>query len=262
MIAPGNPHTTCATSSRLSTPQRKWNHKFVRGRIKAMPKTFRPCSIFLLLTILLLNQLALAQSAQTLTVRDIMAEPSIAGMRPEGERLSPDGDWVAYLWSAAGREPRDLYLVPSSGREAKLLVHAVDTPQEVRPSRTEERDEARTSERREERVMQRDSSQQARDQSVSGIDWSPDSRRLLFSKMSDLFIINRDGSGLRRLTRTSAAEGGARWLSDSRRILYQSGGNLFVIDADQTALIQLTREGGAAAGGRGDAGSQTSGAQS
>jgi Tol biopolymer transport system component len=34
--------------------------------------------------------------AQNLTVRDIMREPHLAGMRPESQRLSPDGDWVAY----------------------------------------------------------------------------------------------------------------------------------------------------------------------
>src|SRR2546423_777313 len=225
-----------------------------------MQKTFRACPK-ILLAFLIFTQFALAQNAGVLTVRDIMAEPSIAGMRPEGEKLSPDGEWVAYLWSAGGREPRDLYMVSTRGGEPKILAHAVDTPQEVRPSRTETHDEARTTERREERVMQRDAAQLAREQSVSGIDWSPDSRRLLFSKMNDLYIINRDGTNLRRLTRTAAAEGGARWLSDSRRILYQSGGNLFVVDADQTALVQLTREGGATAGSRSDASAQGSGAQ-
>ncbi|HMF56280.1 MAG TPA: alpha/beta fold hydrolase [Pyrinomonadaceae bacterium] len=214
-----------------------------------MSKTFRTSSI-IVLAFLVFSQLSFAQGTATLTVRDIMAEPSIAGMRPEGEKLSPDGEWVAYLWSATGREPRDLYLVSTRGNEPKILVHAVDTPQETRPSGTETQDEARTTERREERVMQRDAAQTAREQSVSGIDWSPDSRRLLFSKTNDLYIVNRDGTGLRRLTRTAAAESGARWLQDSHRILYQSGGNLFVVNVDETALVQLTREGGAAAGGR------------
>jgi dipeptidyl aminopeptidase/acylaminoacyl peptidase len=201
---------------------------------------------------LLINQsaIAFAQSSAALTVRDIMAEPSIAGMRAEGEKVSPDGRAVAYLWSAAGREPRDLYVVSTGGGESKLLVRAVDKPQETRPESETVRDEARTGERREERVMQRDGAQQAREQSVSGIEWSPNSKRLLFSKGGDLYIVASDGaSAPRRLTSTSAVESGARWLADSRRILYQTGGHLFVFDVDQAAIIQLTREGSSSGGG-------------
>ncbi|HEX8775760.1 MAG TPA: alpha/beta fold hydrolase [Pyrinomonadaceae bacterium] len=213
-----------------------------------MTKKTRTPLIFAI-TILVINQFvfALGQGTATTTptVRDIMAEPSIAGMRAEGEKLSPDGRAAAYLWSAAGREPRDLYIVSTEGGEPKLLVRAVDKPQETRPESAATRDEARTGERREERTMQRDAAQQAREQSVSGIEWSPDSKRLLFSKSGDLYIVASDGaSAPRRLTSTAAVEGGARWLSDSRRILYQSGGHLFIIDVDQAAIIQLTREGG------------------
>jgi dipeptidyl aminopeptidase/acylaminoacyl peptidase len=205
----------------------------------------------LALTVLLITQTATAFAQSTaLTVRDIMAEPSIAGMRVEGEKLSPDGSAAAYLWSTTGREPRDLYVVSTAGGESKLLVRAVDKPQETRPESEPARDEARTGERREERVMQRDAAQQAREQSVSGIEWSPDGRRLLFSKAGDLYIVASDGSSApRRLTGTAAVEGGARWLSDSRRILYQTSGHLFVLNVDEAAIIQLTREGGGAASG-------------
>ncbi|MBA3805570.1 MAG: S9 family peptidase [Acidobacteria bacterium] len=202
---------------------------------------------------------AFAQKPATLTVRDIMAEPSIAGMRAEGEKISMDGRAVAFLWSAAGREPRDLYVVSTGGGEPRLLARAVDKPQETRPESGATRDEARTGERREERVMQRDAAQQAREQSVSGIEWSADGRRLLFSKSGDLYTVASDGSSPpRRLTSTAAIEGGARWLADSRRILYQSSGNLFVLDVDQTAIIQLTREGSSSSSGNANA-QQTSG---
>src|SRR5215210_7782485 len=124
----------------------------------------------LALAFLLIHQsaaIAFSQSPAALTVRDIMAEPSIAGMRAEGEKVSPDGRAAAYLWSASGREPRDLYIVSTEGGEPRLLVRAVDKPQETRPDSAATRDEARTGERREERTMQRDAAQQAREQSVS-----------------------------------------------------------------------------------------------
>src|SRR5215213_2301254 len=75
--------------------------------------------------------------AQTLTVHDIMAEPSIAGMRAEGEKLSPDGTKVIYLWNAEGKLPRDLYLVPTSGGPSNIILRISDLPA---PSRTPEKE--------------------------------------------------------------------------------------------------------------------------
>lgn len=223
---------------------------------------------FLALILLLAQSLLLTAQSQSapLTVRDIMTEPSIAGMRPEGKKLSPDGKRVAYLWSQTGREPRDLYLVETSGRSKPfLLVRAVDKPKEARADKTKTEDEAGASERKEERVMQRDAAQQAREQSISGIEWSPNSRLLLFSKSGDLYMYQPDNSDnaytAQRLTRTVAIEGGAQWLADSRRILYQSGGSLFVMDAFQPSLVQLTREGGASAARRSEDGSSSNAQQ-
>ncbi|MFN2453516.1 MAG: prolyl oligopeptidase family serine peptidase [Pyrinomonadaceae bacterium] len=212
----------------------------------------------------------LGSNADALTVRDIMAEPSIAGMRPEGEKVSPDGALAAFLWSERGREPRDLYVVRTSGSERpKLLVRAVDKPQDARSDATTTtgitsttRDEARTGgERKEERVMQRDAAQTAREQTVSGIEWSPDSKRLLFSRNGDLYIVGINGSSIvpRRLTRTVAPEIAARWLADNQRILYQSAGNLYTLDVDHASLVQLTREG--SGGNSSSGGAQQTGGQ-
>jgi dipeptidyl aminopeptidase/acylaminoacyl peptidase len=217
-----------------------------------MPKALSAFFV-LALAILLVNQFspAVAQSPASLTVREIMGEPSIAGMRAEGEKLAPNGEWVAYVWSAAGLEPRDLYVVSTRGGErARLMARAVDEPQEGSRDATGKQDEARADERKEERVMRRDAAQEAREQSVSGIEWSPDSRRVLFSKRGDLYVLNMGDAmpAPRRLMSTVAKESGAQWLADSRRILYQSGEDLYVVDVDQTSVTQLTRDGGEAAG--------------
>src|SRR5687767_15073882 len=67
---------------------------------------------------------SLSALPQNLTVRDIMREPSIAGMRPDSESLSPDGKTVIFSWNAEGKEPRNLYIVPASGGEPRILINA------------------------------------------------------------------------------------------------------------------------------------------
>jgi dipeptidyl-peptidase-4 len=231
-----------------------------------MLKILRARSAFTL-AVLLINQCApsFAQSPQSLTVREIMSEPSIAGMRAEGKKLAPNGERAAYLWSATGREPRDLYVVGTRGDEKPgLLARAVDAPEASSSSGKGMRDESGTTGRNGERDVERNAAQQAREQSVGGVEWSPDSRRLLFSKSGDLYVVKdeRAAAGARRLTRTEAKEKEAHWLADSRRILYQSGEDLFVIDADQSGIVQLTRNnnssGRAADEKRGGDGSQQS----
>src|SRR5436190_19100747 len=76
-------------------------------------------------------------TAQNLTVREIMSEPSIAGMRVEGEKLSPDGTKVVYLWNAQGKMPRDLYLVSTTGGDASKILSPSDLPPPSRPPEKE-----------------------------------------------------------------------------------------------------------------------------
>lgn len=94
-----------------------------------------PFSVHFLIVVLLTAVLAI--SAQNLTIRDIMAEPSIAGMRVEGEKLSPDGTKVVFLWNAAGKMPRDLYLVSTSGGTPSVILRTSDLPVPTRTPQQE-----------------------------------------------------------------------------------------------------------------------------
>src|SRR4029079_15896228 len=119
-------------------------------------------------------------SAQNLTVSQIMAEPSIAGMRVEGEKLSPDGSKVIYLWNAEGKMPRDLYLVSTSGGASQKILSISDLPL---PSRTPEKENRLNS-----GVNLRDQFVKDRENPLGNFEWSPDSKELVFSYGGDLYV--------------------------------------------------------------------------
>jgi Tol biopolymer transport system component len=84
----------------------------------------------------------------------------------------------------------------------------------------------------------------------SGPVWSPDGKKIAFRSgregSGEIYVVNADGSGLRRLTRNPASDGGPMWSPDGRKILFQRfrGGNsdIYVMNADGGGQRNLTPE--------------------
>ncbi len=190
--------------------------------------SFRALSLFVLLV-----SLAAMASAQTLTVPQIMAEPSIAGMRVEGEKLSPDGRSVIYLWNAEGKLPRDLYLSSTDRADGKIILRVSDLP--APPPRTDKENKLDYG------LTVRDDFVKSRENALGNFEWSPDSKKLLFSQSGDLYVLTLGTTTPKRYTKTQSAEFGARFI-DSDRIIYQQGGNLFVLNIADATTVQLTKE--------------------
>ena len=167
--------------------------------------------------------------AQNLTVREIMREPSIAGMRPEPEKLSPNGKSVVFSWNADGVEPRNLYIVDSDGKNSRILVNA-EQNYETRNAPPESKLNYG--------LNVRDDFAKAREKNLGGVEFSPNSKRILFLQNSDIYVLDLDSQNAkpRRITRTQSSESGARWL-DNDSILYSSGGNYFVLNLREASLI-------------------------
>lgn len=178
--------------------------------------------------------LVLSANAQNLTVKDIMREPSLAGMRPEAERLSPDGKYVVYAWNAEGHEPRNLYIVESDGKNPRILVNAEQNfePRTLPPESKLDYG-----------LLVRDDFVKAREKNLGGVEFSPDSKRILFLQNTDIYVLDLDNKDAkaRRITRTQSVEAGARWLTNDA-ILYASSGNYFVLNLKETSLVQVTKE--------------------
>ena len=78
---------------------------------------------------------------------------------------------------------------------------------------------------------------------ASGGRWSPDGSRILFASDREgnleLFVMNADGSQLRRLTDTPGNEVHPVWSPDGTRIATSSGGSLQVMNADGSGAITI-----------------------
>ena len=76
--------------------------------------------------------------------------------------------------------------------------------------------------------------------------WAPDGRRIAFavydvnkSKRSAVYVVNRDGSGLRRITQWTLATGQPAWSPDGEWIAFNKEGGLFLVRPDGSGLQQL-----------------------
>ncbi len=167
-----------------------------------------------------------------------MAEPSITGMRVEGEKLSPDGTKVVFLWNSEGRYPRDIYIVPTDGSAKPSVLLKQSTLPVPQPSPTPENKLTYG-------LVVRDQFVKDREGAIGGLEWSPDSKRIIFTQNGDLFLLAIGDAKPRRLTKTQAAEFNARFVDDNR-VLYQQSGNLFVLNLSDASTIQLTKEADAA----------------
>ena len=90
----------------------------------------------------------------------------------------------------------------------------------------------------------------------TGPDFSPDGKKIVFQSnrndpnpdddtdIWDLYVMNVDGSGVKRLTKRPSSDITPSWSPDGRRIAYASGGSeksaIYVMNADGSGVTQLT----------------------
>jgi hypothetical protein len=139
------------------------------------------CSVFICLLFVSIS------FAQNLTVREIMAEPSIAGMRPASEKLSPDGSKVVFLWNAEGGMPLDIYMSSTSRAAPVRILSQRDLPPP--PPRTEPEPKLTYG------LTVRDDFVKERENAIGSLEWSPDSKKILFTQNGDLYILYVENLG-------------------------------------------------------------------
>jgi dipeptidyl aminopeptidase/acylaminoacyl peptidase len=159
-----------------------------------------------------------SQAFELSDVRAIFQQPLVDGTRPSAGKISPDDAWVAYFWNEEGYpRPLNLYVAPAGGgAPRKLTSFTSRVPESFKPVTWP--------------------------LSSPGVfvEFSPDSRRVLFGYDQDLYVAAVDGSALERLTRTNAGESEAIWAPDGKSIVYASGGALYRMSYPGPGIYQLT----------------------
>jgi TolB protein len=79
---------------------------------------------------------------------------------------------------------------------------------------------------------------------VSEPTWSPDGSKIAFSSENDIYVMNADGSGKKRVARIDGIEDDPTWSPDGRQIAFRHNSDISVVDVDGGKARQLATPGG------------------
>ncbi len=168
-----------------------------------------------------------AQAAPQLTIEDIYADGGLLGRPPESIKWAPDGSRLAFVQRDDSGEKGALYYVDADNPKPAVLV-AREKLASLAPPISAIKDE------RQKDAMQR--------YSVAAYHWSPDSKKLLFDSMGQLWLYSlANGTGV-QLTSSNDSSDDPKFSPDGSRIAYIRKHNLFVRDVSGGREDALTRD--------------------
>ena len=170
---------------------------------------------------------AQTQAPSELTIEAIYAEGGLLGRPPESVKWAPDGSRVAFVQRDDSGEKGALYYVDANNPKPAVLV-ASEKLGSLAPPISNIKDE------RQKEAAQR--------YSVAAYHWSPDSKKLLFDSLGQLWLYSLDtGTGV-QVTSSNDASVDPKFSPDGSRIAYVRKHNLYVRDISGGHEDALTRD--------------------
>ena len=193
-------------------------------------------NILLASTVLVASLSPLAAAAQEapasaiLTPERVFSDPSLSGPVARGVSLSPDGELVAFLRSREDDvDVLDLWAAPTGEGEPFKLIDARALVPDAG-----ELSEAEKARRERMRISQR---------GVVEYSWDEQGRYILAPLEGDVFLAERDGGAVRRLTETEADEIDAKVSPDGNFVSWVRDQDLVVYDLASGRETGITTDG-------------------
>jgi dipeptidyl-peptidase-4 len=169
-----------------------------------------------------------AQGQKELTIEDIFKPGGILGRGPENVKWSPDGTKVSFVQRDDSGEHGELYYVDVATGKSAVLVASGKLAALAPPT------SAIKDERKKEAATR---------YSIAAYHWSPDSKKLLFDSMGQLWLYNLDTGTAVQLTSSNDESADPKFSPDGDRVSYIRKHNLYVRPVAGGNERQLTKDG-------------------
>jgi len=144
--------------------------------------------------------------------------PDTYGRRPLQQAWSPDGRRLLYLWDAdRSADAKALWSFDAGTGRTEIVARLADLAEK--------------------------GGEKGKDFELGAYSWSPSGDALLLVSKGDLYLLPLQSRKLRRLTRTEAEEEDARFSPDGRRVAFSRSLDLYVLDVASGQETRLTRDG-------------------
>ncbi len=179
-----------------------------------------------LLAATVLAQQPPALAPAQLTVKTIFAPGGLTGPVPQNVQFSPDGAKVSYILRDDSGERGELWYVDIASGKKAVLVSENKLANLAPPF-------DRLSEREQERRTR---------YSVAQYYWAPDSKHIIFDALGQFWLYRLDTGTAVRITSSPDRASDPRFSPNGSHLAFIRKHNLFVADRDGAGLRQLTRD--------------------
>lgn len=161
-----------------------------------------------------------------ISIERLQQYPLIQGRSPSSPNMAPNGSKIVFGWNETGIRKLDLYTVDFPSGKPKRIVEAAKI--DFLPRQDDTRSELDKKET------------DFYDGGIGGAQWSPDSKELMFSYRSRVWLVDADGDNLRTIFDGQSAFANVKYTEDGKSITYSNGTNVFIRNRATGVTKQLT----------------------